>query len=183
MPLQTRPQLTRQCKNTPFPGPNIKLWHAPCIMMMEGELLPMHQPHRLISGFTLIEFIVALVVLGLGAALLVSFITPVAGSADPMIQAQARAIAAAYMDEILLRDHGDLTACPNNRSEWQFIQCYDLLPFGQAPHDQFGDPISALADYQVTVIVGSGNLAEIEVQVTHTSGRGGFTLQSARGNY
>lgn len=54
------------------------------------------------SGFTLIEFVVAIVIIGIGAALLTSFITPTAGSADPMIQAQARSIATGYMDEILL---------------------------------------------------------------------------------
>ena len=139
----------------------------------------MHQPHRLISGFTLIEFIVALVVLGLGSALLVSFITPVAGSADPMIQAQARSIAAAYMDEILLREHGG--DCSGGRGEWSGIECYDGL--SESPRDQFGNAISALVDYQVSVSVGSGNPALIQVDVSHGSGRGGFTLQSARGNY
>lgn len=130
-------------------------------------------------GFTLIEFIVALVVLGLGSALLVSFITPTAGSADPMIQAQARAIASAYMDEILLRSFsGD---CAGGRGEWSGIQCYAGLT--EAPRDQFGNAITALADYQVQVSVSGGSPAEIQVQVTHASGRGGFSLVSARGDY
>lgn len=150
-------------------------------MSREPESRCMNASVRTGRGFTLIEFIVALVVLGLGSALLVSFVSPTAGSADPMIQAQARAIAAAYMDEIVLRAFdGD---CSGGRGEWSGIQCYNALPAGQAPHDQFGNPISALADYRVTVAVGGGNPAEIQVQVSHTGGRGGFSLQSARGDY
>lgn len=139
----------------------------------------MIQQHQKARGFTLIEFIVALVVLGLGSALLVSFVTPTAGSANPMIQAQSRAIAAAYLDEIVLRAFdGD---CSGGRGEWSGIQCYNGLI--EAPRDQFGNAIPALADYQVAVTVGGGNPANIQVQVTHSSGRGGFSLESARGNY
>ena len=139
----------------------------------------MIQQHQKARGFTLIEFIVALVVLGLGSALLVSFVTPTAGSANPMIQAQSRAIAAAYLDEIVLRAFdGD---CSGGRGEWSGIQCYNGLI--EAPRDQFGNAIPALADYQVAVTVGGGNPANIQVQVTHGSGRGGFSLESARGNY
>lgn len=133
-----------------------------------------------LSGFTLIEFIVALVVLALGSALLLSFVAPAAGSADPMIQAQARAIASAYMDEVLLRDAGP-GDCSGGRGQWDSIQCYNGL--NEPPHDQFGNPIAALADYQVTVTITGSDPATIQVQVTHASGRGGFSLLSKRGNY
>lgn len=130
-------------------------------------------------GFTLIEFIVALVVLGLGSALLVSFVTPTARSADPMILAQSRAVASAYMDEILLRSFdGD---CSGGRGEWSGIQCYGGLD--EAPRDQFGNPIAALADYRVQVSVSGGSPAEIDVQISHAGGRGGFGLVSLRGDY
>ncbi|MGY6588104.1 MAG: type IV pilus modification PilV family protein [Wenzhouxiangella sp.] len=139
----------------------------------------MPQPNQKNQGFTLLEFIVALVVLALGSVLLLSFVTPTAGSADPMIQAQARAIASAYMDEILLRDFdGD---CSGNRGQWSGIQCYNGLT--EPPTDQFDNAIAALGAYQVNVSIGSGNPATITVAVSHASGRGGFTLQSARGDY
>lgn len=140
----------------------------------------MKSPRRTVRGFTLIEFIVALVVLGLGSALLVSFVTPAARSADPMIQAQSRAIAGAYMDEILLRraEAGD---CSGGRGLWDSVQCYDGL--NEAPRDQFGNAIPALADYQVAITVGGGNPATIRVEVSHAGGRGGFVLTSARGAY
>lgn len=131
------------------------------------------------SGFTLIEFVVSLVALGLGAALLVSFVTPAARSADPMIQAQARAIASAYMDEILLREFaGD---CAGGRGDWSGIQCYNGL--NEQPTDQFGNPIAELSDYSVSVSIDGGSPANILVDVQHSSGRSGFALQSARGNY
>ena len=140
---------------------------------------PDHQAGRRLSGFTLIEFVVSLVVLGLGAALLVSFVTPVSRSADPMIQAQARSIASAYIDEILLRDFaGD---CTGGRGQWSGIQCYNGL--NEQPTDQFGNAIADLADYEVTVEVSGGSPADILVSVQHSSGRGNFRLQSARGNY
>lgn len=133
---------------------------------------------RQADGFTLIEFIIALVVLGLGSALLVSFVTPTARSADPMLVAQSRAIASAYMDEILLREFDG--SCAGGRADWEGIGCYDGL--SEAPHDQFGNPIGVLAAYQVGVTVG-GDPATVAVTVTHASGRGGFALESRRGNY
>ncbi|QOC23830.1 type II secretion system protein [Wenzhouxiangella sp. AB-CW3] len=140
-------------------------------------------PHsRVQRGFTLIEFIVSLVVIGIGAAILTGFVTPVARSADPMIQAQARAIATAYMDEILLREHG---ACSNpgsgNRGGWEEVFCYDGLD--EAPHDQFGNPIASLSDYTVLVSVAGNAPATIGVNVAHAGGGINYSLQSQRGDY
>lgn len=134
------------------------------------------------NGFTLIEFVIALVVIGIGAAILTSFVTPTASSADPMIQAQARAIAAGYMDEILLRNHDKETGdCTDGRGNWVSIRCYDGL--NQSPTDQFGSPKPALSDYQVAVTVGTGEPAEITVDVLHSSSSVNYSLQSQRGNY
>ena len=136
-------------------------------------------------GFTLIESIVALVIIGIaGAALLSAFITPVANSADPQIVAQARAVATSYLDEILLRDHG---TGPGNcvgtsRATWETIWCYDGLT--ETPTDQFGNTIGALTDYSVTVSVSdNGDNATIAVDVTHNTGIADITLKSRRGNY
>jgi MSHA pilin protein MshD len=137
-------------------------------------------PRRTQDGFTLIEFIVALVVIAIGAAVLVGFVTPVARSADPMVQAQARAIATAYMDEILLRDH-DAGACVGSRGNWESIRCYDGL--NQAPHDQFGNPIASLSDYTVSVSVAGNAPATIGVNVAHAGGGINYSLQSLRGDY
>ncbi len=134
-------------------------------------------------GFTLIETVVALVLIGIaGAALLSVFITPVANSADPQLIAQGRSIATAYMDEILLRDHGGSGCVGGSRGTWETIWCYDGL--SEAPRDQFGNAISALADFNVTVAVGGNStVATVAVNVTHNTGIVDLTLESRRGNY
>ncbi|NBB91645.1 MAG: prepilin-type N-terminal cleavage/methylation domain-containing protein [Gammaproteobacteria bacterium] len=137
---------------------------------------------KTIRGFTLVEFVLALTVIGIGAAILTSFVTPTAGSADPMIQAQARAIAAGYMDEILLRKHDeDPGDCAGGRGDWASIRCYDGLD--EPPTDQFGNPIAALSDYRVTVAVSGSAPAGIAVNVSHVSGSVDYALQSRRGAY
>lgn len=135
------------------------------------------------AGFTLIEFIVALVIIGIaGAALLSAFITPLANSADPQLIAQSRAIATSYMDEILLRDFGAGACVGASRPTWQTIWCYDGLD--EPPTDQFGNPIGALSDYNVGVnVAGDSTTATIVVNVTHTSGTANLTMESRRGNY
>ncbi len=61
-----------------------------------------------IAGFTLIELIIAVVVLAAAAAgVLLIYVQATASSADPMIRAQAQSIATAYMDEILLQAYAD----------------------------------------------------------------------------
>ena len=136
-------------------------------------------------GFTLIETIVALVIIGIaGAALLSVFITPIANSADPQIIAQARAVGTSYLDEILLRDYG---TGPGNcvgtsRATWETIWCYDGL--AQTPTDQFGNTIGALTDYTVNVAVsGDSTTAAIVVNVAHNTGIADITLESRRGNF
>lgn len=138
--------------------------------------------HRCATGLTLVEFVIAVVVIGIGAAVLTSFITPTAASADPMLQAQARTIASAYMDEILLREHATPGDCGGtSRATYETVWCYDGLD--EAPRNQFGSAIPALSDYRVRVGVTGGAPAEIAVRVTHASGRLDFTLRSQRGDY
>ncbi len=127
------------------------------------------------SGFTLIEFIVALVILAVGSTLLVSFVTLSAHNADPMLQAQSRAIAASYMDEILLRSASGGNCA--DRASYEWIDCYDGL--SEPPRDQFGNPIAALSDYQVDVTVNGG---QIDIRVRR-GGQVDFTLQGFRGDY
>lgn len=139
--------------------------------------------HRLTaSGLTLIEFVIAIVIIGIGAAILTAFVTPSARSADPMLQAQGRMIATAYMDEILLRRHDENPGdCTGGRGSWASIRCYDGL--NEAPNDQFGNAIAALGDYQVAVTVNGAAPAVITVTVSHAAGAINYTLQSQRGAY
>jgi len=133
------------------------------------------------NGFTLIEFIVALVMLAAGAALLTSLVTPAARSADPQIRAQSRTIAGAYMDEILLRAHGPCSNPGAPRGSWEETGCYNGL--SEPPADQFGNPIAALAGYQVSVTVTNNAPADIAVVVSHGTSGISYTIQSRRGAY
>ena len=67
-------------------------------------------------GFTLIEVIVAIVIVGIALASVMSvFVVTTQHSADPMARVQAQLAAEAYLDEILLKNFYDTTTnkvCP-----------------------------------------------------------------------
>lgn len=139
--------------------------------------------HRVTSppndGFTLIEFIIALVILAIGATLLFTFVTPTARSSDPLIQTQARAIASAYVDEILGQPFSG-SDC-SNRARFDHIGCYHGL--NETPTNQFGSPLASLSAYSISVSVDANqNPAPITVTVSHSSGRS-LTLQALKGDY
>lgn len=65
-------------------------------------------PNASQQGFTLIELIIFIVVVGLGmAGILMVINTVVKSSADPMVQKQAVAIAESMLEEILLKDYAN----------------------------------------------------------------------------
>lgn len=137
-------------------------------------------------GFTLIEAVIALVILAAAAAgVLLIFAGPMAASADPQIRAQARAIASAYLDEVQLRNYGDVSNCVGgSRDAYETIWCYDGLD-DQPPRNQFDNPINDLDAYRARVNVDeeSSGVASIVVRVTHDSGRVDYELESRRADY
>lgn len=145
-------------------------------------------PHPRANGFTLVEAVIALVILAAAAAgILLIFAGPMAASADPQIRAQARALATSYMDEIVLRafrdGDGDKACDASSRENYDTIWCYDDLN-ETPPKNQFGDEIGQLDDYTVEVSIGDdGDSATITVNVTHTSDLVDYDLVSNRGDY
>ncbi len=128
-------------------------------------------------GFTLIELVVAIVILSIGT---VSFITlmnaSTVNSVDPMVRQQANAVARAYLEEILLRPFCDPNitsdcfgtcttgntctnvACSNTGAGETRATFDDVCDFQALPdtlvRDQAGNQITPeLDDYRVAVVV------------------------------
>lgn len=135
-------------------------------------------------GFTLIEALIAMVVLAAATTgVLLIFANATANSADPQVRAQARAVATAYMDEILLQPFADPdgTDGETNRSEFDDVDDYDGI--SESPTDMFGNSIAGLNDYTVRVDVSGGNPAQIDVRVTHSAGVVDYSLYGERHQY
>ena len=122
----------------------------------------MHAKRRA-RGFTLIEVIIAIVIVGISLTAVMSvFIVTAQHSADPMARQQAQMIAEAYLDEILLKrfyDPDSNSVCPGPEgSRSAFDNVCDYNGLSQAPTDQTGAAISALSAYNVAVTVDSGSV-------------------------
>ncbi len=107
------------------------------------------------SGMTLIELIVAMVIIAVGLAGVLSvFNTNVRASADPMIQKQLLAIAEGMLDEVMLLPYapgsGTNTGCARNN----FDDIDDFASYIDQPIcDLEGNAISNLSGYTVSVDV------------------------------
>ena len=150
-------------------------------------------------GFTLIELIITVIVIGIAAAALLSVFANLArGSADPVIQQQATSIAEAYMEEILLRAFEDPQGGESGGAEggetrpsYDDVQDYNSLGTTQV-RDQNDNPIASLAAYNVfvtvaagtlnTITAASGNAMQIDVRVTHPA-VGDIELRAFRTRY
>lgn len=149
-------------------------------------------------GFTLIELVIAIVVLSIGATtLLTLIINTTRDSADPVIQEQAFAIAQSYMEEILTHpfcdpdfstdcrtdcfDANACTACSlseGSRSLFDDVCDYNGLSDNGA--EDFLGSIAGLTPYIVDVTVAdnsvtlngllssSGQVVRIDVRVRHS---------------
>lgn len=149
---------------------------------------PQHHPQR---GFTLIEMVLAIVVLGVGlAGVLIAFSTVTRGSADPVVAQQMLAIAEEMMEEIQLKPYAVAAnaapaACARNT--WNDVLDYN----GYATSGQIctidGTAIPSLAGYSVQVTVVAATLAGVgaarRIDVTVTRGTSSFTLTGWRTDF
>jgi MSHA pilin protein MshD len=135
---------------------------------------------RRIRGVTLIELVVTITVISIAVSAVVGALSSSSmHSANRMIQQQAAAIAASYLEEIMQKPYTD----PNGGTEasrdlFDNVSDYNGLP-DTVVRDQQGAAIPGLAAYRVSVQVIQGTLAGIpagsvqliNVTVTHpTSG-------------
>ncbi len=142
-------------------------------------------------GFTLIEMVLAIVVLGVGlAGVLIAFSSVTRGSADPVVAQQMLAIAEEMLEEIQLKPYAVATnvapaACARNTYN-------DVLDYnGFTTSGQIctidGTPIASLAGYSVQVQVTAATLAGVgaarRINVTVTRGTSSFTLTGWRTDF
>ncbi|MDX1404911.1 MAG: prepilin-type N-terminal cleavage/methylation domain-containing protein [Woeseiaceae bacterium] len=145
------------------------------------------------SGVTLIELVIAIVIIAIAAtAILGTFATTVGQSADPMIRHQAVAIAEAYLEEISLKSFDDPDGIDGEatRDLYDDVDDYDGLTDNGA-RNQFDAAIAELSDYTIDVSVTGSNalpsitsadLVLINVTVTHPENID-FTVSGYRANY
>jgi MSHA pilin protein MshD len=110
-------------------------------------------------GMTLIELVIAIVIMGIASAALYTAMASITGrSADPMLRQQSLAIAEAYLEEIELQVFVDpstqLTcqAIPANRGQFDDVCDYRGLVDNGAVNAT-GQGIADLAGYRVSVVV------------------------------
>lgn len=110
-------------------------------------------------GMTLIELVIAIVIIGIASAALYGAMASITGrSADPLLRQQSLAIAEAYLEEIELQaflDPGTQLTCqaiPASRAQFDDVCDYrGLVDNGAVSAD--GQGITALAGYRVSVTV------------------------------
>ncbi len=159
----------------------------------------MNRPRKQ-RGATLIELVITIVIISISVAAVIGALSGMtAHSADPMVEAQAVAIAEAYLEEIMLQSYLDPTTgtvCPahlGGRSTYDNVCDYNGLVDNGA-QDQNGAPPPGLnlSAYTVSVTVsqtatlnnlsGSGQVLRVDVNVTYGS-LVNITLSGYRTNY
>ncbi|HEX7047360.1 MAG TPA: type II secretion system protein [Gammaproteobacteria bacterium] len=143
-------------------------------------------------GFTFVELIISIVVIGIAVTgVLLVYTETVARSADPLIRAQALAIAESYLDEIITKHYDDPAGADGEATRDQYDDVDDYDGFSGAPSRPDGSTagLAGLADYLVTVNVsdGSGALGvaalRVDVTVTHSPTGIAMSLWSYRTDY
>lgn len=153
------------------------------------------------KGFTLIELIIFIVVIGVGVAGVLSvFTSSVRNSVDPLVRKQTQAIAESLLEEIVLKEFQDPNGGTNgvstcnlavgvNRTVWDDVCDYNGYT-SAAITDAEGNVVPGLAAYRVTSVGvstvqltggGAPNVKRIVVSVTGPQGV--VSLIGYRGKY
>jgi len=145
-------------------------------------------------GFTLLELVVTLVILGVAFAAIAGLVATLGGgSASPVLQTQALYIAEGYLEEAMLKAYADPENDPPNcaasRDLWDDIGDYACLASEASPTDSAGVAIAGLSRYRVTMNVGAATTVggattrRVEVRVTNVDGDFDVRLAALKAQY
>jgi MSHA pilin protein MshD len=140
-------------------------------------------------GFTLVEMLIAIVVLGVGiAGVMLAFSTAARSSADPQIRHQLLALAEEMMEEVQLKPYAvAANAAPSGCARDTFNDVMDYNGYSQPACTIDGTAISALSGYTVSVSVASSPLSGVSeayrIVVTVAKGSESLSLVGWRTNY
>jgi MSHA pilin protein MshD len=107
-------------------------------------------------GFTLIELIIFIVVVGAGLAGILSVSTTVVkSSADPMVRKQTVAIAESLLEEILLKEYANPAGgySGSTRAQFDDVSDYNGYSTGTGIVDISGTAVTGLSAYSASVAV------------------------------
>lgn len=123
-------------------------------------------------GFSLVELIVMIVVIAVGlAGILVVYNESVRGSADPLVQKQALAVAEAMVDEVQLNSFDPVAGSGATRDQFNDVDDYNGYT-STGVVDIFGVAVPGLSAYNVAVSVAAdGNLGPGGSQVPSTNAK------------
>lgn len=112
-------------------------------------------------GFTLVELVIAIVVISTAGATLVGLLTYMSKrSAEEMTRSQSAALAQSYLSEIMGQPFYDLGG-PAELGRSDYDDVSDYVMTNAVPADRFGNAIAALANYRVSVSVQPASLGTI----------------------
>lgn len=153
------------------------------------------------AGFTLVEMIIAIVIIGVGlAGVLAAFNISVRSSADPLVRKQMLAAAEEMLEEILLKPFAVSGAAPVNAlvacgaagsARTAFDDVRDYAGYATSGVcDIDGAAVAGLGAYNLAVAITTPNLtdgttavASLRIAVTVTLGAETLTLVGWRTNY
>lgn len=148
------------------------------------------------QGFTIIEMVVAIVVIGVGVAgVMAAFTGSARGSVDPMLNKTMQMVAEEIMEEILLKPYAGSnptkTGCVRNN--FNKVSDYDGYATTSRICDVDGVDIASLNGYSLSVVVATpsstpaptlGGITEVnKITVTVSRGSDSFRLVGWRTNY